>query len=42
METLAAEVVEGRPGTKENVSESNTYPTRAGCYVFQGPTGVRR
>ena len=42
METPVAEVAEGRPGTKENVSESNTYPTRAGYYVFQGLVGVRK
>jgi RNA-directed DNA polymerase len=37
----AAEVVEGRPVTKENIVESNTRPTQSGERVSQGLHGVR-
>ena len=40
-ETPAAEVVEGRPLTKENNMESNTRPTQSGERVSQGLHGVR-
>ena len=42
METPAAEVVEGRPVTKENIVESNTQPTQSGERVSQGLHGVRQ
>ena len=38
---MAAEVVEGRPVTKENIVESNTQPTQSGVRVSQGLHGVR-
>jgi group II intron reverse transcriptase/maturase len=41
VETPAAEVVEGRPVTKENIVESNTRPTQSGERVSQGLQGVR-
>jgi RNA-directed DNA polymerase len=41
VETPAAEVVEGRPVTKENIVESNTRPTQGGERVSQGLHGVR-
>src|ERR1044072_3083344 len=41
METAAAEVVEGRPVTKENIVESNTRPTQSGERGSQGLHGVR-
>jgi group II intron reverse transcriptase/maturase len=41
VETPAAEVVEGRPVTKENIVESNTRPTQSGERVSQGLHGVR-
>jgi len=40
-EILAAEVVEGRPVTKENIVESNTRPTQSGERVSQRLHGVR-
>ena len=40
-EILAAEAVEGRPVTKENIVESNTRPTQSGERVSQGLHGVR-
>ena len=36
-----AEVVEGRPLTKENTMESHTRPTQGGGRVSQGFHGVR-
>jgi RNA-directed DNA polymerase len=41
VETPAAEVVEERPVTKENIVESNTRPTQSGERVSQGLQGVR-
>jgi RNA-directed DNA polymerase len=41
METWPAEVVEGRPVTKENIMESNTGLTQSGEKVSQGLQGVR-
>jgi RNA-directed DNA polymerase len=41
VETPAAEVVERRPLTKENIMESNTRPTQSGERVTQGLQGVR-
>jgi RNA-directed DNA polymerase len=41
VETRAAEVVEERPGTKENIVESNTRLTQSGERVSQGLQGVR-
>ena len=41
MGTPAAEVVEERPVTKENIVESNTRPTQSGERVTQGLHGVR-
>jgi RNA-directed DNA polymerase len=41
VETLAAEVVEGRPETKENIMKSSTEPTQSGAKVSQGLRGVR-
>jgi len=38
----SAESVEGRPLTKENTLQSNTYPTQGGERVSQGLAGVRR
>src|SRR5262249_42072352 len=40
-ETTAAEVVEGRPVTKENIMKSNTRLTQSGKRVSQGLRGVR-
>jgi retron-type reverse transcriptase len=40
--TREAEVVEGRPLTKENIMEPNTQPTQSGERVSQGLQGVRR
>jgi group II intron reverse transcriptase/maturase len=40
--TPVAEVVEGRPETKENIMESNTQPTQSGARVYQGLQGVRQ
>ena len=37
-----AEVVEGRPLTKENIMEPNTQPTQSGERVSQGLHGVRQ
>ena len=37
-----AEVVEGRPVTKENIMEPNTQPTQSGERVSQGLHGVRQ
>jgi hypothetical protein len=37
-----AEVVEGRPVTKENIMEPNTQPTQSGERVSQGLYGVRQ
>ena len=41
LETPAAEVVEERPVTKENIMESNTRPTQGGESVSRGLHGVR-
>ena len=41
-EVVAAEVVEGRPVTKENIMEPNTQPTQSGVRVSQGLHGVRQ
>ncbi|MDQ2947081.1 MAG: reverse transcriptase domain-containing protein [Acidobacteriota bacterium] len=38
---LPAEAVEGRPGTKENIAQPDTYPTQSGRSVPQGLRGVR-
>jgi group II intron reverse transcriptase/maturase len=42
VETRVAEVVEGRPVTKENIMEPNTQPTQSGERVSQGLHGVRQ
>ena len=39
---MSAESGEGRPLIKENVSQSNTYPTQSGKGVSQGLAGVRQ
>jgi len=39
---LSAESGEGRPLIKENVGQSNTYPTQSGKGVSQGLAGVRK
>ena len=36
-----AEVLEGRPVTKENNMESNNQPTQSGVRLSQGLNGVR-
>ena len=41
VETLMAEVVEGRPVTEENNMEPNTQPTQSGERMSQGLNGVR-
>ena len=41
-ESVAAEVVEGRPMTKENIVEPNTRPTQSGESVSQGLQNVRQ
>jgi RNA-directed DNA polymerase len=41
VETPAAEVVEGRPVTKENAMEPNIRPTQNGARMSQGLRGVR-
>ena len=41
-EVVAAEVVEGRPVTKENILEPNTRPTQSGESVSQGLQNVRQ
>jgi RNA-directed DNA polymerase len=41
VETLTAEVAEGRPVTEENNMETNTQPTQSGERVSQGLHGVR-
>ena len=38
----SAESGEGRPLIKENVGQSNTYPTQSGKGVSQGLAGVRK
>ena len=41
-EQSSAEVEEGRARAKENIAQSNTYPTQSGKRVSQGLRGVRQ